>query len=359
MKVEFVTSYFYPFTGGIENVVMHLADGLSKRGHSIVVHTGNTYPASSEKLQTEETYKNFLIQRYPIYPLSLFLPIFKYSESVISMHNYSALMNDYVARRYTKHKMVLTPYGTITYDRSQRKYQQLSVVYDFVLGKLTLDIVDKIIAMTPFEQKKIIVKYPQFRSKTVTIAAGIDRVKSKKYMKYAIPAHYIFSIGRIAPSKRFEDVIEILPKFPTLHYVLCGSDTGYLTHLQQIAKNLNVESRFHYFGRVSDSEKVYLMENATMCIMPSSAEAFSIASVEAFCYSKIVIGASSGGIVDVFRELEGSLYAAGNLISLTTAVKKTLAQKINQNIIEKRRRIIQKKYNWDVIVEQYEQAFFK
>jgi glycosyltransferase involved in cell wall biosynthesis len=359
MRVELLTSYFFPFTGGIENVVLHLADGLSRRGHTVVVHTGNRYPGSIKELPALEKYNNFIIKRYPIYQFSLFFPKLEFTDSVISLHNYSALMNDYVTRRYRKQKKIMTPYGTVTYNRSQRRYPFFSYFYDALIGTQSLFSMDKIIAMTDFEKKSIIKKYPHFQNKTIMIPGGIDIVRPKKFTKSALPPKYFFSIGRIAKSKRFENVLSVLAKFPSYHYLLAGSDTGYLKELEKIAQKEKVSDRFHFLGKVTDQEKAFLMQHSDVFIMPSSAEAFSIASVEAFCYSRKVVGAKSGGIVDVFQDLDGELYTAEDISSLTTSLKKIVKSSVSQAVLSKRKSIIQKKYTWDVIVKEYEKAFFK
>lgn len=356
MRIEFVTSYFYPFTGGIENVVLHLAEGLSNNGHTVVVHTGNTYPNAKQLLQSKETHKKFLIKRYPIYPFSLFFPKLEFTDSVVSLHNYSALMNDYVSLRYPKHKKMMTPYGTITYNRSQRKYPVLSIAYDLLLGKQTLFLQDKIIAMTDFERNTIIKKYPGLQSKLLTIGGGIDSITSNKFTK-KLPEKYFLSVGRIAQSKRFEDVLSVLQDFPSYHFVLAGGDNGYLTTLEQVAKEKHVADRFFYVGRVTEAEKAFLMENAAVFIMPSLAEAFSIASVEAFYYGKRVVGANSGGIIDIFSELGGETYYAGNIVDLSRALHSIITKQLSSSDIEKRKKSIEKKYTWDTIVQQYEKAF--
>lgn len=359
MKIEFITSYFYPYTGGIESVVLHLAQGLSQKGHTIIVHTGNRYPGSVKKLLKQELHNNILIKRYPLYPFSLFFPKLEFTDSVISLHNYSALMNDYVSRRYPKQKKIMTPYGNITYSRSQRKYPFFSVFYDFLFGKKTLFEMDKIVAMTNFEQNNISKKYPKLRNKTITIPAGVELVKVKTFSKITLPKKYFFSIGRITKSKKFEDVLSILEKFPSYHYLLAGGDNGYLSHLQKVAREKGVAKRFDYLGKVTEQEKAFLMQHATVFIMPSTAEAFSIASVEAFCYSKRIVAANSGGIIDVYSELGGELYETGNSVDLSLSLIKILKHSTSPTLLARRKRIIQKKYNWNIVVKQYEKAFSK
>jgi len=356
MIVEFVTSYFKPYTGGIENVVEHLAEGLGKKGHTVVVHTSTTVPNSTEKLKPSEEYKYFLVKRYSIFPYSLFFPKMVAKESIISLHNYSALMNDYVAVRYQNHKMTLTPYGTITYDVSQRQHQVLAPLYDSVFGRRTLDRVDKIVAMTNFEKKLIARKYPHYLKKIAVVASGIDIPKKKLSSKKSFSYPYFLSVGRITHTKRFEDVLSILKYFPEYHYILAGRDIGYAETLQAAAKREGVKDRFHYLGQVDDVKKAELLSHCSAFVMPSSAEAFSIASLEAFYYTTNVVGAKSGGIVDLYSEFGGELFQTGDEIELRDAIQKCLSNRGDHRQLEQNRDKIVTKYSWSTVVGEYEKV---
>lgn len=353
MKIEFLTSYYIPYIGGIENVVEHLAEGLSKRGHKVVVHTSNVSPAGHVNLKPRQKTKNYLIKRYRMYPYSLFFPKFEYSDSIISMHNYSALMNDYVAYISKGRRKIFTPYGTLTYSSEQRQHKYLAVLYDFLIGHRTIYNVDKIVGMTNYEKVRIINQFPELKNKVTVIPAGIDHIKSFSKKKI-FPFKYFLSVGRISHTKKFDDVVKVMPFFPDFHYVLCGKDNGQIENIEKIARDFGVQERFHYLGEISNREKANLISNCSLFIMPSVAEAFSIASLEAFFYAKEVIAARSGGVEDLFKEMGGVTYKRADLSDLKKAINIAIKRKPQINIRRIRRNVIQKKYSWDIIVREYE-----
>lgn len=356
MNIEIVTSYFLPLRGGIELIVEHLAEGFGKNGHKVCIHTALRIPGVKETLPKFEEKKYYMIKRYPIFPYSFLMPEPYFKDSVFSLHNYSALMNDYFALMYPKRKKVLTPYGTITYNLEQRQHQYLAPLYDKYIGKRTLFAMDKIVAMTPYEQKAIVKKYPKLKGKVVVSAAGIDFLKESSSQSPPFSFKYFLSIGRVAHTKRFEDMLHTLKSFPEYHYVLAGRDLGYAAKLQNLATELGVDDRFHYLGReTKGQEKITLLKNASLFIMPSSAEAFSIASLEAFYYTGRVVGAKSGGIVDLYKEFGGELYDIGNIIQMKSSISKALEKKYTKSTAEKYKQQIKQKYSWDNITNEYEE----
>src|SRR4030042_1551843 len=211
MNIEIITSYFKPYKGGIENVVLHYAEELGRLAHKVCVHTGDSTPGGTYKnLPKYEKHKYYKIRRYRIFPYSLFFPKLMYKDSVLSLHNYSCLMNDYISLVHPNRKKILSPYGNISYDLNQRQHQHLAPIYDKFIGKRTLNAVDRIIAMTSYEKNGIIKKYPKFKNKINIIAAGMDFIKITPSEKKHFPFKYFISVGRVTHTKRFEDVLYIM-----------------------------------------------------------------------------------------------------------------------------------------------------
>lgn len=363
MLIEFITPYFYPLQGGIEVVVGNLASLLTTRGHVVIVHTANKIPNSATILPETEKKDGFTIKRYKYIPsYGLFFPKLVHKNSIISMHNYSSLANDYIAFLYRSHKKTLTPYGTITYDISQRSHKIFSHVYDTFIGSYTLSNIDNVIAMTNFEKNKILKKYPKLKDSISVIAAGVSLPTNKFFTstvlkKYKIDYKYFLSIGRIGESKRYEDILRILPYYPKYHYILAGEDLGYLHFLEDLATKLQLKDRFHYVGKISNQEKNALLTKASLFLMPSLAEAFSIASLEAFYFSDCVIAADSGGLHDLFTQLSGSLYSVGDLNALKSKITTLLETPVSLQLKIKRKRIIESTYSWEAIADKYENLF--
>ena len=54
MRVVFITTYFYPVQGGVENHVVHIAEELVKAGHEVHVITSDR--SQGRKFPKEEVY---------------------------------------------------------------------------------------------------------------------------------------------------------------------------------------------------------------------------------------------------------------------------------------------------------------
>lgn len=355
MKVEILTSYFKPYVGGIETVVLNLAEGLGKRGHDVYIHTAKNTPGPKNLKDYEKT-QYYTIRRYPIYKYSLIIPKFFHKDSVLSLHNYSCLMNDYVALRFPARKKVLSAYGNITYERSQRAYQKLSILYDATIGRITLYLVNKIIAMTKLEKKGIIKKFPNFKNKVDIVAAGIYFTYKNEKFKKPFNFPYFVSCGRIAPAKHFDIILRIMKRFPRYHFVLAGRDIGHAKFLLNLAKELGVENRFHYMGEVTEKRKAELLSGGSVFITPDSGNAFGIANLEGFYYTGRVVAADSGGVAELTKEFDGETFPIDDLNGLERALKKSLKKSMTLNIKNKLRKEIEKKYSWDAVVDAYEKV---
>lgn len=355
MIIEIVTSYFAPYKGGVETVVLKLAEGLGKKGHKVYVHTAKDTPGP-KNLNEYKKYKYFTVRRYPIYDYSLLFPKFFHKNSILSLHNYSCLMNDYVAFRFPNRKKILSAYGNITYERKQRIHTTLAPIYDRFIGRRTLFNVNKIVAMTNFEKKQIIDKYPMFKNKVDIVAAGIDFAYKNTKQKKPFNFPYFVSLGRIVPTKHFDDILKILKYFPKYHYILAGRDNGYANTLVEMAKQLGVEKRFHYVGEINEKQKVAILTHGEIFIMPDAANAFGIANLEAFYYLGKVVATDSGGMTELTKEFGGEIFHVGDLVGLQKAIKKDLSRRITLSQKKKLRNAIEKKYSWEAVVDAYERV---
>lgn len=358
MIIEILTSYFEPYKGGIETVVLNLAEGLGKKGHKVIIHTANSTPIHNN-LKGYEEHEYYIVKRYPVYPYSLMFPKFLHRDSILSLHNYSCLMNDYVALRYPKRKKTLTPYGNISYERNQRAHKYLSLVYDSLLGQKTLESVDRIIAMTEFEKQGIINEYSKFKNKISVVPAGINFTYKNSNLKKPFSFPYFISIGRVTQAKRFDNVLKIMKHFPEYHYVLAGRNVEYAEELIALAKELDLNKRFHYIGEVTEKKKAELLTYGSVFITPDSANAFGIANLEAFYYLGKVVATRSGGIAELTAELGGEIFDVDDLYGLREAIENQLNEKLSFETQKRRRKLIEEKYSWDSVVDMYEKILLK
>jgi len=144
----------------------------------------------------------------------------------------------------------------------------------------------------------------------------------------------LVTLGRLAEEERykgFDEVLETLPllakDIPTIAYLIVGDgpDRG---RLEQKARELGVEERVIFAGRISEGEKPDHYRLADAYVMPSSGEGFGIVYLEALACGIPVIGSKIDGSRDALRDGRlGILVNPRDNAELRGAILKTLAEK--------------------------------
>lgn len=117
----------------------------------------------------------------------------------------------------------------------------------------------------------------------------------------------IVTVARLEPRKGVDQVIRALPalaaRHPGLRYLVAGGgpDRG---RLEGLADGLGVAGRVRFLGRVSDTQKSALLEQADLFAMPArqeggSVEGFGIVYLEAGWFGCPSLAGSAGGSAEV------------------------------------------------------------
>ena len=186
---------------------------------------------------------------------------------------------------------------------------------------------------------------------------------SKNYAKkiYENSSPKLITISRLDGRKSHQNILmtikNLLPKYPNLKYVSIG-DGDERKNLQNLRKELSLENNVDLIFKSSEQEKVGLLEQSDIFIMPSvvykkSVEGFGIAFIEAACYGKPSIGGIYGGEADAIKSGETGYLCNGNdLNALYETLLKILSndqyKKLGENAFE-----FSKNFNWDKIIKNY------
>jgi len=129
------------------------------------------------------------------------------------------------------------------------------------------------------------------------VTRGADAERARR--RFGLPPAPLFLvIGRLQRSKGQREAIEALAALATPaaapHLVLCGgppirTDEDYPEELARLARSFGLESRVHFVGAVSESEKFDLLSAASALVHPAQREAFGIVVIEGMAAGKPVI----------------------------------------------------------------------
>ena len=171
----------------------------------------------------------------------------------------------------------------------------------------------------------------------------------------------LITISRLDGRKSHQNILmtikNLLPKFPNLKYVSVG-DGDERNNLEKLKKELSLDKEVSFIFKSSEQEKVALLEQSNLFVMPSivykkSIEGFGITYIEAACYGKPSIGGIFGGEADAIIEGKTGYLCDGNdLNTLYETLLKTLEnenyKQLGFNALE-----FSKNFRWEKIVKKY------
>jgi phosphatidylinositol alpha-1,6-mannosyltransferase len=171
----------------------------------------------------------------------------------------------------------------------------------------------------------------------------------------------LITVSRLDGRKSHQNVImtvkNLLPKFPNLKYVSVG-DGDERKNLLKLRKELGLEDSVELIFKSTEQEKVALLEQSDVFVMPSviykkSVEGFGITYIEAASYGKPSIGGIYGGEGDAIKSGQTGYLCNGNdLNAIYDTLLKTLA---DDHYIELGAKALEfsKGFSWEKIVKKY------
>ncbi len=112
---------------------------------------------------------------------------------------------------------------------------------------------------------------------------------------------FLFSIGEFTERKNFHSLVKMLQFLPDFDLILSGkNETDYAKNtLANTIKTLNLESRVHITGKISDLDKQYYLKNCTAFVFPSLREGFGIPPIEAMRFGKPVFLSNNTSLPEI------------------------------------------------------------
>jgi glycosyltransferase involved in cell wall biosynthesis len=369
MKINWVAPHFYPETGGVETHVEQISNLLIERGHSVVVHASSV-TVTKKELPLSDKLGDIEIKRYkPTINLSFYLTKFKpeiEDGDIVVMEGYPSLTNDYVRKKYAKKfPLVIYIQGVVLplsgFSAFQKRF------YDSFVGVSTLKKVDRLIAMTRLEKdwcnkKGIDIGKIEIIPNGIPNSAFVEHDPDISRRKYG-QKRYLLFIGRMyhekAPTHLVTALSRIHDDFPDLGVIFIGPDQGEVEKVNGMAKNMGLEDKIVYAGKVPEKEKYELLSGCEIFVLPSKFEAQGIVFLEAGAQKKPVIGTRVGGVPYVVNDGEtGLLYDFGNIDYLTKHIRFLLENPDKAKAMGERGfEIAFRESRWESVIDKIENLY--
>lgn len=326
-KILFITGEYPPDSGGIGTMVFELATGLRKRGWEIAVLT--YYYASSP-----ESIENFIRQaNYPIWRLknkqdwrSIATAIQDFHPELIITGDLPLTFVVWLMGKIYRIPVIPIGYGS-EFRRSSLPLRWLKqVIYSdtvIMISRYTANLA----AAIGIKPKKMRILHPAGDGALQAVDSQFLRERYGLLGK-----RVLLTMGTISERKGQDKVLRALPeiiaRFPDVHYLMAGRDSGIFAPL---VKELGLEKNVTFTGMFDTHEKAAFLSMAEFCIIAShslddgNVEGFGIVVLEAALCGKTSIGTLGTGVEETMQdEKTGLLVPQNDITALRTAILRLL-----------------------------------
>jgi glycosyltransferase involved in cell wall biosynthesis len=345
-KIIFVTPYFYPHSGGLENYVYNIASKLSEKYNwdIVVITSGDRNEKRIEIVNSIKIYRLpllFKIYNTPINPLWYFQIkniIEKEKPDIVNAHSPVPFISDIAALAVGNIPLILT-YHSGTMKKNKFLSDILIWIYEKIIFKYILNKSMKIIVPSSFVQRTLLNKYLK---KTVVIS----------------PAVNVNVFKPLNEKKNSENVALFICRFKNMHimkglnYLLEAVERLPFAKLKIIGeKGEIVKQNVEYLGTKTGTDLVKEIQNCSVLILPSLAhmESFGMVLLEAMACKVPVIGTAIGGIPEVIENgVDGLIIPPKSTADLEKAIRKILTNKeLAIKMGEAGYKKVNDQYTWD------------
>ena len=200
--------------------------------------------------------------------------------------------------------------------KSNRAY-----LYSYLFGKA-----DIVIALSPYWKNEIAVTFPNIPEDKIRVLYNPctceqypDNYQKKKIILFA---------GAIIARKGYEDLIRafsiVVKKHPDWDLMIAGD--GELNKAKTIVNELGIINHVKFVGWIRGKEKDRVFKEASVFCLPSYAEGFPMAVLDAWAYGLPVIATPVGGLPDIAVDKKNVLlFPAGDAKALSNILEQIIS----------------------------------
>jgi glycosyltransferase involved in cell wall biosynthesis len=190
------------------------------------------------------------------------------------------------------------------------------------VGQLTYNNVDRLISVSLSLQDRI-VQHFGVNSLVIHNMVGADFFNQKNKFNFDGKIRFV-TTGRLVYGKGFDLLPRAfaklnLPKEKWEMNIIGGGEE--YDNLQKQINELNLQDNIHLLGQKTKAEVVDILKISNAFILPSRAENFSVAVLEALACGLPVISSICGGIRECIFDFNGLLFPVDDVDALADAIK--------------------------------------
>lgn len=356
MRILVLSVDFPPHHDGVSTVSWHYARRLAELGHDV-----HAVGPAADGDRDFDAAAPFPISRFAGYEAGLlrFFPFVSASLRAIRRHRPEMIFAMNIGYGGVLCRVLKIPYVTMAYAYEFMKFEnsRMRALYLSIYRRSRMTIAISRFTADQLERFGVPSDSIQIVPPGVSGTTVEDAERSEHGFR-------IGTCGRIIPRKGHDLVIRALPaiaeQVPDVEYLVAG-DGPHRSDLQDLARELGVESRVTFLGRVPDGSLPTFYASLDLFVMPSRhdevtghVEGFGIVYLEAALQGVPSIGSRTGGIPEAVLDGEtGLLVAAEDPDELAAAVVRVATDSQLRNALgAAAKRRAHEEFSWDRLVEQ-------
>lgn len=171
----------------------------------------------------------------------------------------------------------------------------------------------------------------------------------------------ILSAGVINSRKGYKDLIIGMSKIANSHHdwklVFAGS--GEIEEGKTLAKKMGIEKQVEFIGWVAGADKDRVFRETSIFCLPSYAEGFPMAVLDAWAYGLPVVATPVGGLPDIVKDGEDCLlFSPGDCNQLAEQLERLITDsELRGKIVKASKNMAEKVFNENVINRQLAEIY--
>jgi glycosyltransferase involved in cell wall biosynthesis len=368
MKILYLIQRFLPYIGGAENHLHQIARRLPSNYETSII----TFGPHSQKYQVSKipvrSYQGFRIHwgtGFTTLSHGMLKDLLRMKPDIIHAHTYGFAHTDlasFIGKMKNIPVVVTTHYDRSKADEISKLL--LRELYDNIIGRMTLSIANKILAVTNYEKNFLVSKFYLNDEKISVVPNGVEVDKFRNLpdpqaiiSRYGLQKSRVaLFVGRIERKKGIQYLLRAAPKivseFPDFKILLVGPDWGYKNELKKIAKRIKIEHMVIFAGPLKELDLLKAYNLSEFTILPSLGEATGLTILESMAAGRPIVASRLPTIAEfVIHEKDGMLFEPGNPEKLANSIISLMSnQKLREKLIQNGK-IISEQRDWSKIVK--------
>lgn len=215
---------------------------------------------------------------------------------------------------------------------------------------------DVVIVLSNYWKKEIMATFCELNNIRVIhnpcVAVKDDKLNEENIILYA---------GTLNSRKGYPDLIDAFSRiadlFPDWKIIFAGN--GELEKGKALARKFGVENQVIFIGWVNGNEKSNIFKKAKIFCLPSYAEGFPMAILDAWSYRLPIITTPVGGLQDILISDKNSLvFEPGDKERLSKHIKRLIIdEKLRKDLSRESERLSKNEFNLSKIVDEIDKIY--